>query len=63
MREMDAETLKTRVQLRLSEHHRKREGDSDMDIGYRLGILTALNIVSQVSDDLEAEARLAAEDV
>lgn len=58
---MDASTLKTRIQLRLQDAHREESGDDDLKIGHRIGLLHAMNIVSQVANDLETEDRLGEE--
>ena len=60
---MTTEELITRSQLRILEAHRERSGQSDMDAGYRLGLLHALNLILKLADDhasdLQRQAELA----
>lgn len=47
----------TRIQLRLTDAHRERTGADDLNVGYRTGLMHALNITSNVRNDMEAAER------
>jgi len=59
---MDYEVIVTRAKLRIAQAHKEREGQDDLNAGYRMGLLHALNILQNVIADEEATARRA-EDV
>jgi hypothetical protein len=47
------ERIRTIVKLRVSEHHRERTGTTDLDVGYRTGLLAGLNIVLKCIEVVE----------
>lgn len=51
----DRHVLAIRVQLRLEEAHREREGSEDLWIGQRNGLLQAMNILRQVNEQMDLD--------
>lgn len=54
---MDYEVIVTRTQLRIAQAHKERDGQDDLNVGYRMGLLHALNILKNAIADEEATAR------
>ena len=60
---MDYKVIVTRSQLRIVQAHKERTGQGQLDAGYRMGLLHALNIIGNAVADEEAAERIRDEDV